>query len=143
MAKLIIEIPEKFVFQWNYDVQDSDVNAGNHLGADQIVRIAIDTQRHFVKHLGYPHSLNIDGTGLIMTSSEARYLSEARCNDRLRIDLAPMNFTDKSFELVYRFFNETQNREVARVRTTLVSFDYTLNRIIPTPPSFSARVNQL
>ena len=75
-----------------------------------------------------------------MAHSEISYISETDYGDRLRIDVAAVNFTAKSFDLVFRLFNLTKNIETARLRNTMLFFDYASKSVCDVPASFKEKV---
>ena len=135
-----IELPSHFIFSTRYDVLYSDVNSANHLGADRVLPIAMEAQLRFIKHLGYTDAMAFEDAGLIMAHSEVQYLAEARYGDELRIDLAARHFGRKSFELVYRLYNESMDSEMARVVTTLLFYDYHAGGVMEVPQTFLQRI---
>jgi acyl-CoA thioesterase FadM len=143
MSRKTITIPRHFVFSMEYSVLYSDVNSANHLGADRVLPIVMEAQLRFIKHLGFADATAFEDAGMIMAHSEVQYLAEAGYADQLKIELAADNFTEKSFELIYRILNLTRGNEVARVVTTLLFFDYQEKRVIAVPEKFRERVSAL
>ncbi|CAA0105789.1 1,4-dihydroxy-2-naphthoyl-CoA hydrolase [Halioglobus japonicus] len=140
MPRKSITLPAEFIFSSEYRVLYSDVNSANHLGADRVLPIAMETQLRFIKHLGYDSATAFEDAGLIMGYSEVQYLAEAKYGDELLVELAVDNLQEKSFELVYRISNLNRDCEMARVVTTLLFFDYQKTCVIPVPESFLERV---
>ncbi|WP_373098007.1 thioesterase family protein [Zhongshania sp.] len=143
MPRKTIELPERFLFTTEYVVLYSDVNVANHLGADRIPSIAIEAQLRFIIALGYEHATAFEEAGLIMAHSEISYLSETDYADRLAIDVTACNFTDKSFDLLFRLRNLSKKTETARVRNTMLFFDYTGKSVCPVPENFKAKVAKM
>lgn len=143
MATVVIDLPEKFALQIPYRVLYSDVNSANHLGADRVLPIALEGQLQFIKHLGYSDATVFEDAGLIMVNAETRYFSEAFYADELVVRIAPQNFTSKSFELIYSIYNQTRESEMARVRTTMLFFDYDISKVIEVPAGFLQRIEKL
>ena len=143
MPRKTIELPERFLFTTDYVVLYSDVNVANHLAADRIPAIAIEAQLRFIVALGYEHATAFEEAGLIMAHSEISYLSETDYGDRLAIDVSAGNFTAKSFDLLFRLRNLSKNREAARVRNTMLFFDYTSKSVCPVPENFKAKIAKL
>ena len=140
MTRKTITLPAEFIFSSDYKVLYSDVNSANHLGADRVLPIAMETQLRFIKHLGYDNATAFEDAGLIMGYSGVQYLAEAKYGDELLVELAVDNLREKSFELVYRINNRSRGCEMARVVTTLLFFDYQKTCVIPVPGSFLERV---
>jgi acyl-CoA thioesterase FadM len=126
-----------------YSVLYSDVNSANHLGADRVLPIVMEAQLRFIKYLGFADATAFEDAGMIMAHSEVQYLAEAGYADLLKIELAADNFTEKSFELIYRILNLSRGNEMARVVTTLLFFDYQEKRVIVVPEKFRERVSAL
>lgn len=141
MTRKTIELPTKFNFSTQYSVLYSDINTGKHLGSDKVLPIALEAQMRYISHLGYDNAISFEDAGLIMAHSEVTYLSEASYSDQLQVDLAVVNFTKNSFEFVYGMTNIGLGLETARVRTTMLFFDYETKKVIPVPESFKNKVS--
>jgi acyl-CoA thioesterase FadM len=140
LARKTIELPQRFQFSTEYTVLYSDVNVANHLAADRIPAIAIEGQLRFVIALGYEQATAFEEAGLIMAHSEIAYITETDYGDCLRIDVAAVNFSSKSFDLVFRLFNLSKNIETARLRNTMLFFDYSSKSVCEVPASFKEKV---
>lgn len=143
MPRKSIDLPQHFLFETQYDVLYSEVNAANHLGADRVLPIAMEAQLRFIRSLGYSDAIAFEDAGLVMGHSEVVYLSEAYYGDKLRIRLAPDNFSRKSFDLVYQIINVDRDNELARVVTTLLFVDAITKRVIEVPQAFRDKVDAL
>ncbi|CAA0105195.1 Uncharacterised protein [Zhongshania aliphaticivorans] len=143
MPRKFIEIPERFPFSTTYTVLYSDVNVANHLAADRIPAIAIEAQLRYIIALGYEHATAFEEAGLIMAHSEISYINETDYADTLRIDVVATNFAHKSFELVFRIFNESKNLETARLRNTMLFFDYNTKSVVEVPQTFKEKVAEM
>lgn len=140
MSRRSIALPDRFHFSTEYIVLYSDVNVANHLAADRIPSIAIEAQLRFVIALGYEEATAFEEAGLIMAHSEISYISETHYGDQLRVDVAAVNFTAKSFDLTFRLFNLTKNIETARLCNTMLFFDYDSKSVCKVPAGFIAKV---
>jgi acyl-CoA thioesterase FadM len=140
MPRKSIDLPERFLFSTEYVVLYSDVNVANHLAADRIPAIAIEAQLRFIIALGFEHATAFEEAGLIMAHSEIAYISETDYGDRLAIDVTADNFTVKSFDLLFRLRNVSKNKETARVRNTMLFFDYKNKSVCPVPENFKAKI---
>ena len=137
-----IDLPDQFIFATEYEVLYSDVNSANHLGADRFLPIAMEAQLRFIKHLGYADATAFEDAGLIMAHSEVEYISEAKYGDSLQVKLAARNFGRRSFEFIYQINNLSLKREMARVATTLLFFDYAAGKVIEVPDTFLQRIRK-
>ena len=142
MARRVIELPSTFKFSTDYKVLYSDINAANHLGADRVLPIAMEAQMRFIKSLGYDDALVFEDAGLIMAHSEVQYISEMHYGNELEIDVTAANFSNKSVDLIYRFTNKTKGAEAARVRASMLFFDYDDKKVVAVPEGFKSKFSQ-
>ena len=141
MPRRIISLPEKFHFTTQYTVLFSDINGANHMGADRVLPITSEAQLRFIKSLGYKNAVLFEDAGLIMVHSEVQYISETDYADELVIDLAIENLAEKSLDFVYRIFNKNKNKETARIKTSMLFFDYDEKKVVAVPKGFTDRFN--
>ncbi len=140
MTKVVIELPESYLHRMIYTVQSQDVNRGDHLAADRVLSIAIEAMKSCCVSLGYSDMLDIEGVGTIMVDSACVYTAEADLNDELQIDIAIPSFGDKAIELVYRMVNITKQCELAKVKTSVLFFDYKLKKVVSIPQGFREKI---
>lgn len=143
MARRSIELPEKFHFETDYRVVYSDINAANHLAADRILPIALEAQFRFIKSLGYDDAIVFEDAGLIMVHSETEYKSESFHDDLLSVSVSVAALSGKSMELCFLISNKGTQKETARVRATLLFFDYKEQKVTEVPVGFKQRVNHI
>jgi 4-hydroxybenzoyl-CoA thioesterase len=65
------------------------------------------------------------------------YRSEAFQGDILVIDVAVDDMHPTGCDILYRVTGKSSGREVARVKTGIVFFDYTRRKIVPMPERFT------
>jgi len=140
MSRKIIELPSNFHFTTDYSVLYSDINAANHMGADRILPIALEAQLRFIKSLGYDDAIIFEDAGLIMVHSEIQYISETDYADQLTVDLAIANMKGKNLDFIYRVFNNTRQQETARLKVSMLFFDYDKKAVTTVPEGFKARL---
>lgn len=132
MAKVKIELPEKFLFQTNDTVRVSDINYGNHLGHDALISLLHEARVRFLKKYGFSE-LNVFGLGLILAEITVQYKAESFLGDSLDFFLSPRDFTAKTFEIVYLVRHAETQKEVARGITTMIWFDYQTRKVANMP----------
>ena len=136
-----IELPEQFLYRSTYRVQAGDINFADHLAAVRVLPIAIQAHASLLESLGHdPESSNF---GLIMASSSVDYLTEARLDDTLSIDIAVVFVSDKSFDFVFSIRDAGTHVEVARAKTRMLFYDYLMKKVVSTPSSFVDSVDKL
>ena len=59
MARIQVDLPEKFLFTTEITVRASDLNYGNHVGHDTILTLMQEARVKFYNTLGYKNELNL------------------------------------------------------------------------------------
>lgn len=139
MPKHLVELPARYDHAIDYRVVYSDINAANHLGADRVLPIALEAQFAFVRFLGYDDAVVFENAGLIMVSSQIDYLAEAHYGERLKVSVAVSQASKKSIDMRYGLHSLDHQRDIARVQTRLLFFDYELSKVVAIPEGFVRR----
>ena len=137
MARVKLDLPDRFGFKTELTVRIGDVNYGQHLGNDSILLFAQEARLRFLKR----HDMcegDVGGCGLIMSDAVVEYKSQAWHGDVLRVEVAVADPRRSGFDFVYRMTHRATGREVARVKTGMVFFDYTAGRPARMPEKFRA-----
>ena len=137
MPRVILELPEQFIFSTDIAVRISDINYGGHLGHDSLISLMHEARVRFLKTYSFAES-DIDGFGLIMTDLVILYKAEVFYGDTLTIKVAVHDFTKYGCDFFYRVLNREQKRDVAHAKTGIVFFDYAKRKIVGVPTSFKA-----
>lgn len=143
MSRRTLELPDRFHLNFDYHVVYSDINASNHLAADRILAITIEAQFRFIKSLGYNDASVFEDAGLIMVHSETLYLSESHHEDVLSVSMAIAALEGKQIQLAFLIRNQVTGKETARLRSTLLFYDYGCKQVIPAPEKFKQNVNRV
>lgn len=137
MARIRINLPERFEYATEIPVRISDINFANHLGHEKILPLVHEVRVRFLNKHGYSE-LEIDGYGLIMAESAIVYKSEAFYGDILKIEIAANEFTKYGFDFVYKLTNKKTDEEVARAKTGFIFFNYEKRVKAEVPRKFKA-----
>lgn len=137
--KIPFDIPARFSTTLN--VRVGDINYGGHLGHDALFTLAHEARTQFFRHAGYTE-MNVEGLGIILSDVAAEYRAEAFHGDTLLFELALTDFHKYGFDILYRVSNGKPGKEVARLKTGVLFFDYTQRKIAQLPEAFAARFSQ-
>ena len=132
MARVKIDLPEKYIFSSDIKIRIGDVNYGGHVGNDAILSIAHDARLAFLTSLGYDE-LNLEGVGLIMADSAIIYKGESFFGDTLTIEVGVNDISKLGFDLVYRMYNKGTDKDIAHVKTGMICLDYESRKIQALP----------
>ncbi|MBN2145150.1 MAG: thioesterase family protein [Candidatus Aureabacteria bacterium] len=135
MTRARVRIPEQFPFTWELDVRIDDVNYAGHIGNETVLRFAHEARLRFLKQFQL-NEMDVGGTGLMMVDAVIVFKSETFYGDRLKIEVATDAFSRFGFDFVYKITNVNTGKEVARLKTGMVCFDYLERKIAPLSDSF-------
>jgi acyl-CoA thioester hydrolase len=135
MARIKLDLPERFPFSTELRVRITDVNYGGHMGNDSLLGLLHEARVRFLAHYGLGE-LDIFGLGLIMADSVIVYKSEAFPGEKLEIAVMVTDFNKYGCDFVYRVTEKISGREVARAKTGFVFFDYSRRAVQSVPPAF-------
>jgi acyl-CoA thioesterase FadM len=140
MARVKIELPEKFIFKTEIVIRVSDLNYGAHLGNDSVLSICHEARLRFLKHFGYSE-LDIEGSGIIMSDAAIQYKGEGFHGDELIIEIGVTDFTKNGCDFVYLLTNKETQKIIALAKTGIVFYDYKLRSIEAIPEQFKSKID--
>ena len=134
MARIKIDLPEKFSFTTSIPVRITDVNYGGHVGNDTILSIIHEARVQFLNHFGYKE-LEFEGIGLIMADVAIEFRNELFYGDKIIASVAVTEFSKAGFELYYKLEKQAGEKRllVAAAKTGMVCYDYDKKKIVAVP----------
>lgn len=139
MPRLRLDLPAVLPFRTQIAVRITDLNYGGHVGNDTVLSLVHEARMQFLAWMGYSEQ-SIEGAALIMADAQIVYRSEGRYGDLLTADVGFGEIDGVSFEIFTLLTHAATGKEVARVKTTLVCFDYAARRPLPVPAALRDRV---
>lgn len=133
MSRTRIELPEKFTFKTALKIRISDINYGGHLGNDSVGSLIHEARFQFFKSLGYKDELSLAGAGAIQADMEIVYKNEAFHGDHVELKVAVTEISKVSFDLTYLIAAIGSEKEIARAKTTIITYDYEQKRKVSVP----------
>jgi acyl-CoA thioesterase FadM len=131
MSRLTLPAIEQPIFYADIPVRTTDMNYGAHLANDKILTLAHEIRVAFLTRHGFSEK-NVAGCGIIMTDAAIVYKSQAVAGDVLSVTLALNDVNRYGFDLQYEF-KQANGLLVAQVKTGIVFFDYTQQKISSIP----------
>ena len=133
MARLRFEVQGREVFRAKLRVRVDDVNYGGHLGNDSVLTLCHEARIRFFAQIGHSE-MSLFGKGIIMTDAMISFRSEGNLGDEVEITLFLDDIGRRGFDLYYLL--ECGRREIARVKTGIVFFDYQRRKVVNCPQGF-------
>lgn len=138
LQRIQIPFPDTPVFETGLTVRIGDINYGNHLANDAVLRLAHEARLRFLAAHGCTET-DVFGAALIMADAAIQFRNQAFYGDILHVQVAVADITRAGFSLYTRFSRRSDGTEIASVKTGMVFFDYTARRVCPTPAPFRQR----
>lgn len=135
VPRIKFELPDKFHFSTEIPLRIGDINYNDHLGNDAVLSLVHEARMRFFRKHGWSE-LDIDGVGIIMADAAIMFKSEAFYGDELIIDVAVSEMSDIGCEILYRLTNKQTGKEIARIKTGIVFFNYTSRKPVRMPEAF-------
>jgi YbgC/YbaW family acyl-CoA thioester hydrolase len=141
MARIHIELPEKFLFSATLVVRVSDLNYGGHVGNDSVLTLMQEARVQFYRKLGFTNETSFEGSvGQIIVDSAVQYKAQSYLWDELSVEVGVGEFTKYGFDMFYRLTNIATGKEVACGKTGIVCFDYSKSKVASIPASLLAKL---
>lgn len=139
MARIQIELPDRFAFATELAIYLSHISNAGHLENAMLLTLVSEARSRFFKFLGYAE-LDVEGVGIVVADAALQYRSEAFHGEIMQIQMAAVDFSQRGCDLVWQMKEKQSGREVARGKTGIVFYDYTTRRVTDIPPGFRARL---
>ncbi|MGE0085146.1 MAG: acyl-CoA thioesterase [Desulfococcaceae bacterium] len=135
MARIKLDLPETFTFSAELPIRIYDINYGSHLGNDAVLRLMHEARMQWFRQYGLGE-LDIDGIGLVISDAVIVYQSQGLYGDVLTIGMAAADLGRYGCDFFYRISNKDTGMEVARAKTGIVFFDYSIRKVAAVPERF-------
>lgn len=141
MSRLHIQQPELWHFRTEITVQIGDINYGNHLANDAVLRVCHEARLRLLTSMGYSE-MDVEGSSLIMLDAAIEYKRQAFYGDKLDVSIAINDLSNTGFDLIYRISRINDGAVIALIKSGMAFFNYERQRINRTPENFRHRINQ-
>lgn len=132
MARIKLNLPQKFIYETQIRIRITDLNYGGHLGNDSLLSVIHEARARFLASYGQTEK-DMYGVSLIMSDTAIQYKSEAFFGEVLIVRVAAQDFSNKGFDLFFSIINQADGSEVARAKTGMVCFDYEKKKVVALP----------
>lgn len=134
MARIQIDMPNRFIYSTKLKVRVGDVAGGLHLGNHVIISFLNEVLFSFLRDNGFNEYIEtpvfINPDFAVVVKSESIY------GDILCIDMAISQNGQYGVDLFYKIINEKSGREVALAKMAMLFFDYEKRKLKEMPKKF-------
>lgn len=140
MARIKLELPEKFSFSTELAVRITDLNYGGHLGNADTLVLLHEARVRFLKSHGYSE-IDVEGFGTIMLDAVILFKSQAFAGDVLVAEVTAGDFSRIGCDIFYRLTNKENGAVVAEAKTGISVFDYEKQKRVSPPEAFVSKLS--
>jgi len=142
MARIKIELPEKFSFETIIPIRITDLNYGNHVGNDTILSILHEARVQYLRHYDL-EELDFAGVGLIMNDVAVEFKNEIFYGEKIIASVTVSDISKFSFDVYYKLEKENNDKRilVALAKTGMVCYDYQKRKIAPIPEGVKIKLS--
>ena len=139
MARVKLSLPTNAsIFKTQIPVRITDLNYGGHLGNQVFLEYCHEARAQYFKSLNQSETSFFD-SALIMADAQVVFRAEVFWEDTINFEVFVSEVGTYGFELFYLLTN-SQNQEVARIKTGMVFFDYENRKIAKAPSDLSQKL---
>ncbi len=132
--RIKIELPATCHYELEFPVRVYDLNYGNHVGNDTVLRFAHELRLNFYKSL-HQNEIHFFGKSLIQADAAIEYKAQMFFGDMIKGELSLVNLSPMGFDLYYHFTNQNKVT-TAKVKTGMLFFDYQEQKLCKVPQEF-------
>lgn len=135
MQRVKINLPEHFLFTYQFTIEEIDINEANHMGNERILTFANIIRSKMFEQLGLKLNDETNGHGTIIANHCIHYKNEGFLGDEISCNVGVDTITECSFDLVFQFIKNNE-KPLALLRTGCVYYEYEQRKIRHLPESF-------
>lgn len=140
MPRVEIDLPERFDFVCEIPIRIGDINYGGHLGNDAVLGMVHEARLQFLAAHRMTET-DVGGCGIIMADAALVYKSEAFYGQTVRVQVGAAAVGRSGCDLFYLLTDPQDDREIARVKTGIVFFDYKRRKPTRMPEGFRTAIS--
>lgn len=139
MPRIVLDLPEEFIYKAEIPVRLTDLNPGNHVGNDQMISLLSAARFMFFDHLELDE-FNIFGHNIAVTDLATMYLKETLARDTLIFEVGITDFNKYGADFIFRVSQQSSGQVAALAKTGFVFLDKTSGKVSPVPSEFKAMI---
>ncbi len=141
MARIKLAMPKSYKFETDIPIRITDINYGGHLGNDSLLSLAHEARVRFLTSLGFTELDAGEGAGMIQADAVIVFKSEGFYGDIVNIKVTVDDFSATGCDFFFLLLSTKSGKEIARVKTGIVFFDYTAKKLLKVPKIFKLAIN--
>lgn len=142
MSRVNIELHDEFSFAVELPIMISHINSGNHLANEHLVAFLNEARLQFMNDKQI-NEFKDHGLFFVIADLAVVYQTEGKYGESLKIEVAPRNFHNKGFDMVYRVTDASSSRPIAMAKTAHILFDPNAQSSVAIPLDLKAKLEAM
>jgi acyl-CoA thioester hydrolase len=141
MERVKIPMPLQYNFSCQIPIRITDINYGSHVGNAVFLELLHEARMQYLTSLGYTE-LQLDGVGLLMVDAAIEFKQQLFYGDAITVQLTAANLSRVGFVFYYQITTTKNNTTtiVCNAKTSMVCYNYALNKAAPVPLAAIAKL---
>ena len=141
MARVKLDPPSDVAYRTQMVVQVGDLNYGNHLANDAVLKMVHEARIRWLASGGMSE-LDAGGAGLIMADAMVQYLAQSFHGEMLELSIAIGEMSSSGFEIYTTITRQSDDQVIAVIKNGMVFFDYHAQKVAKVPERFRRFVSR-
>jgi len=142
MSRIVIELPDKFLFSTDVPIRKSDISGGRHLAFHWVLSFTEEARSRFWKFLGYSEG-DMKDVSVIAADAAIIYKKQGFYGQTLRVEVGLADFHARGFDLIFRMSDVETGEEMFRAKTGMLFFNYQRQKVVTVPQDFRKKIEML
>ena len=140
MARIIVNLPEKFIFSTDIPVRISDNNQAGHVSWDSMFGILNEAYVQFWNNLNLPEKEG-EKISRITVDAGINYKKQAYHGQTLKVEIGVAEMSSKGFDLVFKVTDAASGAEIARAKEGVLCYDYHAQKVVTIPDELREKLS--
>jgi 4-hydroxybenzoyl-CoA thioesterase len=142
MARIVINLPEKFIFSTNIPVRIGDTNSAGHVSWASMFLILDEAYVQFWNTLNSPEKAG-ERMSRITVDAGINYKKQAYHGQTLKIEVGTADMSSKGFDVVFKVTDAANGAEVARAKQGVLCYDYRDQKVVSIPDELRKKAHSV
>lgn len=140
MARIILDLPEAFIFKTEIPVRLTDLNVANHVGNDQMISLLSAARFMFFDFLELDEG-DLFGHNIVVSDLATMYLKETMAREVLIFEVGVTDFNKYGADFIFRVTQQSTGEVAVLAKKGFVFVNKEARRVSPVPKAFRTLID--
>lgn len=131
----------KNMYQYEYKIQEEDINKGNHVGNERALFFFEEAREAFLQRIGFSELSIGENIGMIQKSARIEYKNQLYLGDSIGVKITKIEVEKLFFSFFYEIYN--QKKELCiEGETKMLAYEYEKKQVKKIPKDFLGKMEK-